>query len=103
MTHLDDLPYMHFTLEAPNMHRTPTSPASRSSPTTCRPRSRRALKSAHIYDVHGKEEVREADAVVLVTARRSNEASLAEGRRRHGEDPGRGINPFRTATARRRA
>ncbi|MFN8185918.1 MAG: FAD-dependent oxidoreductase [Gaiellales bacterium] len=76
MTHLGTIcPYMHFTLEAPNMHRTlhglgveivpyhlPTSIAEG------------VVKSSHVYDVHGHEETREVDGVVLVTARRSNEA-----------------------------
>ena len=76
MTHLGTIcPYMHFTLEAPNMHRTlhglGVEIVPYHLPTSI---EEGVVRSSHIYDVHGKEDVREVDGVVLVTARRSNEA-----------------------------
>ena len=67
-------PYMHFTLEAPNMHRrlhslgveiVPYYLPSRFEPGT--------VVATHVYDEHGHERTWEADGVVLVSQRRSNE------------------------------
>jgi dimethylamine/trimethylamine dehydrogenase len=75
MTHLGHIgPYMHFTLEAPNMHRRlhqlKVELVTYQIPTAM---EQGKLTSAHVYD---EEHVTEwdADAVVLVTQRRSNEA-----------------------------
>jgi dimethylamine/trimethylamine dehydrogenase len=75
MTHLGHIgPYMHFTLEAPNMHRKlhklKVEMVTYQIPTAM---EQGKLTSAHVYD---EEHVTEwdADAVVLVTQRRSNEA-----------------------------
>jgi dimethylamine/trimethylamine dehydrogenase len=76
MTHLGHIcPYMHFTLEAPNQHRKLHSLGVQIV-TYHIPTSIEAggLKSVHVYDEHEQEHSWEADAVVLVTARRSNEA-----------------------------
>ncbi len=75
MTHLGHIgPYMHFTLEAPNMHRKlhalKVEMVTYQIPTSM---EQGKLTSAHVFD---EEHVTEwdADAVVLVTQRRSNEA-----------------------------
>ena len=84
-----------------------TSSASRSSPTTCRRRSRRAaVSSSHVYDEEAHEHEFAADAVVLVTQRRSNEALYRELKDAIGSTRWRPrASPASTgsATARRRA
>lgn len=68
-------PYMHFTLEAPNMHRRLHSLGveivTYHLPTRIEEGS---VVAAHVYDEHGAEHVWEADGVVLVSQRRSNDA-----------------------------
>jgi dimethylamine/trimethylamine dehydrogenase len=76
ITHLDHVaPYMHYTLEAPNMHRklhglgveivTSHAPARIEDG---------GVVATHVYDEEGHEHTWEADGVVLVTQRRSNDA-----------------------------
>ena len=56
-----------------------TSSASRSSRTTCRRKFEEGrVLASHVYDEDGHEHEFEADAVVLVTQRRSNEALYRE-------------------------
>jgi dimethylamine/trimethylamine dehydrogenase len=79
MTHLGHhAPYMHFTLEAPNMHRRlhqlKVEMVTYQMPTKI---GNGGLTSAHVYDEEHLTEW-EADAVVLVTQRRSNEALYRE-------------------------
>jgi dimethylamine/trimethylamine dehydrogenase len=76
MTHLGHIcPYMHFTLEAPNQHRKlhklGVEIVTYHIPTKIDAGS---LTSVHVYDEDAHEHTRDADAVVLVTQRRSNEA-----------------------------
>jgi dimethylamine/trimethylamine dehydrogenase len=97
MTHLGHIaPYMHFTLEAPNMHRRlhelKVEIVTYQMPTQI---ANGGLKSAHVYD---EEHVTdwEADAIVLVTQRRSNEALYRELKDNVGIDTlrGEGITGF---------
>jgi dimethylamine/trimethylamine dehydrogenase len=76
MTHLGHIcPYMHFTLEAPNQHRKlhklGVEIVTYHIPTSI---EEGLVKSIHVYDEEAHEHPWEVDAVVLVTARRSNEA-----------------------------
>ncbi len=80
MTHLGHIcPYMHFTLEAPNQHRKlhklGVEIATYHIPTKI---EEGLVRSVHVYDEeeHGHEWT--ADAVVLVTQRRSNERLFRE-------------------------
>src|ERR687887_308207 len=87
MTHLGHIaPYMHFTLEAPNMHRKlhklGVEIVPYQIPTQIEPGK---VTSAHVYDEEHLTEW-EADAVVLVTQRRSNEALYRELKDRVGVD-----------------
>ena len=70
---------MHFTLEAPNqhriLHRLGVEIVTYHMPTKFE--EGRVLAS-HVYDEHGHEHEFEADAVVMVTQRRSNEALYRE-------------------------
>jgi dimethylamine/trimethylamine dehydrogenase len=80
MTHLGHIaPYMHFTLEAPNqhriLHRLGVEVVTYHMPTKFE--EGRVLAS-HVYDEHGHEQEFAADAVVMVTQRRSNEALYRE-------------------------
>ena len=80
MTHLGHIaPYMHFTLEAPNQHRIlhklGVNIVTYHQPTKLE--EGRVLAS-HVYDEEGHEQEFAADAVVLVTQRRSNEALYRE-------------------------
>jgi dimethylamine/trimethylamine dehydrogenase len=80
MTHLGHIaPYMHFTLEAPNMHRRlhglGVEIVTYHLPTRIEPG---AVHASHVYDEHGHEKTWQADGVVLVTQRRSNEALYRE-------------------------
>jgi len=72
-------PYMHFTLEAPNMHRKlhklGVEIVTYHMPTKIEAGS---VTAAHVYDADGHERTWEADATVLVTQRRSNEALFRE-------------------------
>lgn len=72
-------PYMHFTLEAPNMHRKLHSLGveivTYHMPTKI---EAGGVTAAHVYDADGHEKTWDADAVVLVTQRRSNEALFRE-------------------------
>jgi len=72
-------PYMHFTLEAPNMHRKlhklGVEIVTYHMPTKIEAGS---VIAAHVYDGDGHERTWEADATVLVTQRRSNEALFRE-------------------------
>jgi dimethylamine/trimethylamine dehydrogenase len=72
-------PYMHFTLEAPNMHRKLHSLGvdivTYHMPTKI---EAGGVTAAHVYDTEGHERSWDADAVVLVTQRRSNEALFRE-------------------------
>jgi dimethylamine/trimethylamine dehydrogenase len=97
MTHLGHhAPYMHFTLEAPNMHRRlhhlKVEMVTYQMPTQI---GNGGLTSAHIYDEEHVTEW-EADAVVLVTQRRSNEALYRELKDKVGIDAlhGEGITGF---------
>src|ERR687885_420886 len=79
MTHLGHVaPYMHFTLEAPNMHRKlhklGVEIVTNQIPTQIEAGK---VTSAHVYDEEHLTEW-DADAVVLVTQRRSNEALYRE-------------------------
>jgi len=68
-------PYMHFTLEAPNMHRRLHSLGV--DIVTYHLPSRfeeGAVVATHVYDEHGHEKTWEADGVVLVSQRRSNDS-----------------------------
>jgi len=68
-------PYMHFTLEAPNMHRRLHSLGveivTYHLPTRFEAGS---VVATHVYDEHGHETTWEADGVVLVSQRRSDDA-----------------------------
>jgi dimethylamine/trimethylamine dehydrogenase len=80
MTHLGHIaPYMHFTLEAPNMHRKlhklGVDIVTYHLPTRI---EQGAVVAAHVYDDEGHERSWDADATVLVTQRRSNEALYRE-------------------------
>ncbi len=80
MTHLGHIaPYMHFTLEAPNMHRKlhklNVEIVTLHMPTQI---EQGAVTAAHVYDEDGHAQTWDADAVVLVTQRRSNEALYRE-------------------------
>lgn len=67
-------PYMHFTLEAPNMHRRLHSLGVEIVPYHLPTRIEEgAVVASHVYDEHGAERTWEADGVVLVSQRRSNE------------------------------
>jgi dimethylamine/trimethylamine dehydrogenase len=72
-------PYMHFTLEAPNMHRKlhtlGVEIVTYHMPTKI---EAGGVTAAHVYDEKGHEQSWEADATVLVTQRRSNEALFRE-------------------------
>jgi len=72
-------PYMHFTLEAPNMHRKlhklGVEIVTYHMPTKI---EAGGVTAAHVYDDDGHERTWEADATVLVTQRRSNEALFRE-------------------------
>ena len=75
MTHLGTIcPYMHFTLEAPNQHRKLHSLGveivTYHIPIKIEQGS---VTSVHVYDEHAHEHGWDADAVVLVTQRRSEE------------------------------
>ncbi len=79
MTHLGHIaPYMHFTLEAPNQHRKlhklGVEIVTYQMPTQL---EQGKVTSAHVYDEEHLTEW-DADAVVLVTQRRSNEALYRE-------------------------
>jgi dimethylamine/trimethylamine dehydrogenase len=79
ITHLGHhAPYMHFTLEAPNMHRRlhqlKVEMVTYQIPTQI---GNGGLTTAHVYDEEHHTDW-EADAVVLVTQRRSNEALYRE-------------------------
>jgi dimethylamine/trimethylamine dehydrogenase len=76
MTHLGHIaPYMHFTLEAPNQHRRlhklGVEIVTYHMPTKV---EEGKVTAAHVYDEEGHEAGFDADAVVLVTQRRSQEA-----------------------------
>jgi dimethylamine/trimethylamine dehydrogenase len=77
---------MHFTLEAPNMHRRlhqlKVEMVTYQMPTQI---GNGGLTSAHVYDEEHLTEW-EADAVVLVTQRRSNEALYRELKDKVGID-----------------
>jgi dimethylamine/trimethylamine dehydrogenase len=80
MTHLGNIaPYMHFTLEAPNQHRKlhklGVEIVTYHMPSRIEPG---AVVAQHVYDEEGQEHTWEADGVVLVTQRRSNEALYRE-------------------------
>ena len=70
---------MHFTLEAPNQHRRlhklGVEIVTYHLPTRV---EQGAVVATHVYDEDGHEQTWEADAVVLVTQRRSNEALFRE-------------------------
>ena len=72
-------PYMHFTLEAPNQHRKlhklGVEIVTYHMPSRIEPG---AVVATHVYDEDGHEHTWEADGVVLVTQRRSNEALYRE-------------------------
>jgi dimethylamine/trimethylamine dehydrogenase len=72
-------PYMHFTLEAPNMHRK-LHKLGVEIVTYHMPSKIEAggVTAEHIYDTEGHSRTFEADAVVLVSQRRSNEALFRE-------------------------
>jgi dimethylamine/trimethylamine dehydrogenase len=72
-------PYMHFTLEAPNMHRRLHSLGVEIVPYQMPTKIEAGgVTAAHVYDVDGHGRTWEADATVLVTQRRSNEALFRE-------------------------
>jgi dimethylamine/trimethylamine dehydrogenase len=76
MTHLGHIcPYMHFTLEAPNQHRKlhklGVQIVTYHVPTAI---AEGRVTSVHVYDEDAHEHGWDVDGVVLVTARRSNEA-----------------------------
>jgi dimethylamine/trimethylamine dehydrogenase len=80
MTHLGHIaPYMHFTLEAPNMHRKlhklKVEIVTYHMPTEV---AAGKVTAAHVFDDEGHAAEWDADAVVLVTQRRSNEALYRE-------------------------
>jgi len=80
MTHLGHIaPYMDFTLEAPNMHRKlhklGVELITHYVPKRLEPGK---VVATYVYDDDGHEKIWEADAVVLVTARRSDEALYRE-------------------------
>jgi dimethylamine/trimethylamine dehydrogenase len=72
-------PYMHFTLEAPNMHRK-LHKLGVEIVTYHMPSKIEAggVTAEHVYDADGHAHTFEADAVVLVSQRRSNEALYRE-------------------------
>jgi dimethylamine/trimethylamine dehydrogenase len=72
-------PYMHFTLEAPNMHRKLHKLGVEIVPYHLPTKIEAGgLTAAHVYGEEGHEQTWEADATVLVTQRRSNEALFRE-------------------------
>jgi dimethylamine/trimethylamine dehydrogenase len=80
MTHLGNIgPYLHFTLEAPNQHRIlhklGVEIVTYHIPTKL---EEGRVLAAHVYDEEEREHEFAADAVVLVTQRRSNEALFRE-------------------------
>jgi len=80
MTHLGHIaPYMHFTLEAPNMHRKlhrlGVEIVTYHLPTRI---ETGGVVATHVYDEEALETMFEAEATVLVTQRRSNEALFRE-------------------------
>jgi dimethylamine/trimethylamine dehydrogenase len=88
MTHLGHIaPYMHFTLEAPNqhrkLHRLGVDIVTYHIPSRI---EQGAVTATHVYDEEAHERTWEADAVVLVTQRRSNEALYRELKDRVGFD-----------------
>jgi dimethylamine/trimethylamine dehydrogenase len=72
-------PYMHFTLEAPNMHRKlhklGVEIVTYHMPSKI---EQGGVTAEHVYDGDGHSKTFEADAVVLVSQRRSNEALYRE-------------------------
>jgi dimethylamine/trimethylamine dehydrogenase len=72
-------PYMHFTLEAPNMHRK-LHKLGVEVVTYHMPSKIEAggVTAEHVYDTDGHSRTFEADSVVLVSQRRSNEALFRE-------------------------
>jgi dimethylamine/trimethylamine dehydrogenase len=72
-------PYMHFTLEAPNMHRKlhklGVEVVTYHMPSKIEVGG---VTAEHVYDTDGHSRSFEADAVVLVSQRRSNEALFRE-------------------------
>jgi dimethylamine/trimethylamine dehydrogenase len=71
--------YMHFTLEAPNMHRRLHSLGVEIVPYHLPSRVEQgAVVATHVYDVDGHERTFEAEGVVWVSQRRSNEALYRE-------------------------
>jgi dimethylamine/trimethylamine dehydrogenase len=88
MTHLGNIaPYMHFTLEAPNQHRKlhklGVDIVTYHIPSRV---EHGAVTATHVYDEEAHERTWDADAVVLVTQRRSNEALYRELKDRIGFD-----------------
>jgi len=76
MTPLGNIgPYMHFTLEAPNQHRRlhklGVEIATYHLPSRI---EEGGVVATHVYDEDGHEKTFEADGVVLISQRRSNEA-----------------------------
>jgi dimethylamine/trimethylamine dehydrogenase len=72
-------PYMHFTLEAPNMHRKLHKLGVEIVPYHMATKIEAGgVTASHVYDEEGHERSFDADAVVLVTQRRSNEALFRE-------------------------
>jgi dimethylamine/trimethylamine dehydrogenase len=68
-------PYMHFTLEAPNMHRRLHSLGVEIVTYHLPSRFEEgSVVATHVYDEHGHEKTFEADGVVLVSQRRSNDS-----------------------------
>ena len=80
MTHLGHIaPYMHFTLEAPNMHRRLHKLGVEIVTYHMPSRMEEGrVTASHVYDEDGHEGIWEADAVVLVTQRRSNDGLYRE-------------------------
>ncbi len=80
-------PYMHFTLEAPNQHRKLHSLGveivTYHLPTKI---EAGGVTAVHVYDEHAHEKQFEADAVVLCSQRRSNEALFRELKDSYGLD-----------------
>jgi dimethylamine/trimethylamine dehydrogenase len=72
-------PYMHFTLEAPNMHRKLHKLGVEIVPYHMATKIEAGgITASHVYDEEGHERSFDADAVVLVTQRRSDEALFRE-------------------------
>jgi dimethylamine/trimethylamine dehydrogenase len=80
-------PYMHFTLEAPNQHRKlhklGVEIVTYHLPTRI---EAGGVTAAHVYDDEGHERQWEADAIVLCSARRSDEALYRELKDSYGLD-----------------